>query len=113
MRTFRDYQEYSGATRNRDIEPIPKERLELLNYCLGLAGESGEVVDLLKKHVFHGHMLSRDEVKKELGDVLWYLANICSVLDIQLDQVADKNLDKLFKRYPDGFKIVDSINRKE
>lgn len=81
--------------------------------CLGLAGEAGEVADLVKKHLGHGHPLDRDQVVKECGDVLWYLAAIASVLGLSLDAIAQGNLAKLRERYPNGFNSEDSLNRRD
>ncbi len=86
---------------------------ELVNYGLGIAGEAGEVADLIKKAMFHGHVIDQVEVKKELGDVLWYLANIARLAGLSLDEVAEANIAKLQKRYPEGFSTEASINRKE
>lgn len=85
----------------------------LANYGLGLTGESGEVVDHIKKHVFHGHELNTKEIENELGDVLHYLAGLATMCDLTLEGIATKNIDKLKKRYPNGFSEEDSINRKE
>lgn len=103
---FKKYQMNSGRSRNRNVN-------ELANYALGMVCEAGEVGDILKKHVFHGHELDIDEIKKELGDTLWYMSNICNVLEIELDEVAKMNIEKLLKRYPKGFSNDDSINRKD
>ena len=83
----------------------------LANYSMGLAGESGELIDILKKHIFHGHELNIEEIKKECGDVLWYLAAIASTLDLNLDDICIYNIKKLEKRYPEGFSKEKSINR--
>jgi NTP pyrophosphatase (non-canonical NTP hydrolase) len=80
---------------------------------MGLAGESGEVIDYLKKWVGHGHELDRDYVEKELGDVLWYLAEIATALEMDLEKIALKNNDKLESRYPGGFSSERSIHRGE
>lgn len=104
--SLRYYQYLAGRTRNKDIQP-----LELANYGLGLTGEAGEVADHIKKYSFHKHELPKDEIEKELGDVLWYIANIANVLDLDLNVIAKKNIDKLQKRYPQGFSSSDSINR--
>ena len=84
-----------------------------MNYALGMVCEAGEVGDLLKKWAFHNHEFDRDEVIKEIGDTMWYMANLCNVFDISMEEVAKKNIAKLKKRYPEGFKEEDSINRKE
>ena len=105
---FKEYQEQAGRTRNKNGYD-----LELANYSLGMVCEAGEVGDILKKHVFHKHILDIDEVKKEMGDVMWYLANLCNVLYIDMEEVAEMNINKLKARYPEGFSTDDSINRKE
>lgn len=87
----------------------PRERL--LNAALGLCGEAGEFADTLKKHLFHGHALDEAELRKELGDVLWYAALACDALGLQLDDVMAANVEKLRRRYPDGFSSERSINR--
>ena len=83
----------------------------VLNGVLGLAGESGECCDIVKKYLFQGHSLNKEELINELGDVLWYLAETCSGLNITLEECALANLNKLHKRYPNGFDKNNSINR--
>lgn len=86
----------------------------LLSSALGLTGEAGEFADLIKKAVFHGHELNsaeRGKLKKELGDILWYVALGCSALEVGMGVVAQENLNKLAKRYPEGFDPNRSINR--
>lgn len=75
----------------------------LANWGLGLAGEAGEVVELIKKHCFHGKPLDRENLRKELGDVLWYISAICTEVGLELGDVAEANIDKLFARYPNGY----------
>lgn len=76
---------------------------ERASYALGLAGEAGEVCDLLKKHWGHGHDLDREKLKKELGDVLWYVAALAAQFGLTLEEVAASNVCKLRARYPQGF----------
>lgn len=102
--SLNDYQTISGRTANR-------HDYELANYGLGLTGESGEVADLIKKSMFHGHKVDKSEIKKELGDVLWYLANIATLAGLTLEEIATANVDKLMKRYPNGFDKEASVNR--
>ena len=85
----------------------------LVNTALGLAGESGEVADIIKKTFFHGHSLDREALYKELGDVLWYLAVMADALGFALDEIAQANVDKLRARYPEGFSQERSINRED
>src|SRR5258706_13655198 len=79
--------------------------------ALGLAGEAGEVADLVKKGILHQHGLDRAKLKKELGDVLWYAAALCTKLDIDLSDVMQANVDKLRERYPEGYSSTDSQRR--
>lgn len=75
----------------------------LIVAALGLAGETGEFVELVKKHFFHGKPLDREAAKKEIGDVLWYLALAAEGLELELADIAEANIAKLQARYPDGF----------
>lgn len=79
---------------------------------LGLAGESGEVVDLIKKIIYHGKPLDKAKIMLEMGDVLWYLSNLANALEVSLSTVAQMNLTKLQMRYPNGFSVQASNNRK-
>lgn len=86
---------------------------KLAMLCMGLAGETGEVVDHVKKHLFQGHELSREKIVDESGNVLWYLAGIFNMVGTTFDEVMNRNIDKLNKRYPNGFDAQKSINREE
>ena len=83
----------------------------LLMGCLGLAGESGELIDMVKKFVFHSGNLDHVHLKKELGDVLWYCAEIAHSFGWDLDEIMQMNIDKLKTRYPDGFDAERSQHR--
>ena len=83
----------------------------MLNGVLGLCGETGEVSDIVKKHLFQGHDLDKKELAKELGDICWYLAVACTSIEMDLEVVMQMNIDKLKKRYPTGFTVNNSINR--
>lgn len=84
----------------------------LIVSALGLAGEAGEFANLVKKMTAHGHPFDPDALKDELGDVLWYLAEAATASGLNLGEIAQENVDKLLKRYPEGFSQEDSINRK-
>lgn len=86
---------------------------DLLNGCLGLAGEAGEFCDEVKKIVFHEKFVDGVHLKKELGDVMWYVAMICHAMDWSLDDIMQMNIDKLKARYPEGFDIDRSNYRAE
>ena len=90
-----------------------EDDLLLLNGVLGLAGESGECDDMVKKHLFQGHPLDTEHLAKELGDVAWYLAIAAAGIGYDLDTIFQMNVDKLLARYPNGFEAERSLNRKK
>src|SRR5688572_26439684 len=107
-----EYQWHAARTLiNRPDFTMLDEEIMLLWTTFGLAGEIGEVVEIVKKAVFHRHELDRAKLEKEIGDVCWYLAGICTVLKIDLSHIMSENITKLLLRYPDGFKSSDSIKR--
>lgn len=83
----------------------------IFNACLGLSGEVGELNDMIKKCVFHEKPIDIEHAKKELGDVLWYVAMMCESFGWDLDEIMQMNIDKLKARYPEGFDIVKANNR--
>lgn len=83
----------------------------LQNGVMGLCGEAGECIDVVKKYLYQGHKLDKLKLKDELGDVLWYVAITCQALGITLDDVMEHNVKKLLLRYPDGFEAERSIHR--
>lgn len=86
---------------------------DLANAALGLAGEAGEVADLIKKHLYHDHRLDAVRVAEELGDLLWYIVLAANICGYSLSEVMAKNIDKLRKRYPEGFDPERSVHRAE
>lgn len=104
-----EYQKLAMVTKNPDL----KDRDLLINSVMGLCGESGEVIDLVKKHVSHGHPLNREKLIDELGDVAWYLAECAEAIGVTLEDVLTHNIEKLKKRYPEGFDADRSIHRTE
>ena len=108
--TINEYQKAALRTVNR--EKLSDTEL-LTNGVLGLSGESGECADLVKKHLFQGHELDAEKLANELGDVAWYLALASYAIGYSLETVLQMNVDKLRKRYPDGFSAERSIHREE
>ncbi|WP_294561219.1 nucleoside triphosphate pyrophosphohydrolase family protein [uncultured Traorella sp.] len=102
-----DYQKKALRTLNPSLS---KSEI-LINGVMGLCGESGEAIDIVKKHLAQGHKLDRENLAKELGDVAWYLAETAYALDYDLESIFQMNLDKLAKRYPHGFEKEKSIDR--
>ncbi len=105
--TANEYQRAAMALLN----PALTKSDALVNGVMGLCGESGECIDLVKKHLHQGHGLDKEALKKELGDVAWYLAETAWALDIPLEEVLRGNLEKLHRRYPGGFTPEKSIHR--
>jgi len=90
---------------------------QLLTAALGLTAESGEFSEVVKKIILQGKPYNEDNVfhmKRELGDICWYIAQACMALDTTFDEIIEMNVDKLKKRYPGGeFNVHQSENRKE
>lgn len=103
--TANDYQRAAMRTAGDDKESY------LLNGVMGLCGESGEVIDLVKKHLHQGHELDKEALILECGDCAWYLALIMSAIDCKMGDMLMKNIRKLEERYPDGFSKDRSIHR--
>lgn len=101
-----EYQKLALRTAN-------KKCMSLSNVGLGLTGEAGECADIIKKHLHHDHELNPEHLKKELGDVLWYVAVGCEILGTTMEEVMQMNIDKLKARYPEGFDSEKSKHRKE
>lgn len=99
---------YNADSKNLGIIDIPA----LINGVLGLTGEAGEVADLVKKGIFHEKGFDMDHIKKEVGDVCWYIALICKTCSFDLDSIFEANIEKLKNRYPDGFDVERASHRK-
>lgn len=93
------------------LNPQLSQKDVLINAVMGLCGESGEAIDIVKKHLHQGHELDREKLIKELGDIAWYLAEAATALDIDLETVLERNIEKLKSRYPEGFSAECSIHR--
>ena len=105
--TANEYQALAMRTLNPDLSPNDV----LINGVMGLCGESGEAIDIVKKWLAQGHALDKERLAKELGDIAWYLAETATALDIPLDTILENNLKKLAARYPEGFSATRSMER--
>ena len=83
----------------------------VINGAMGLNGEAGEVIDIVKKWMYQGHNLNEAKLMDELGDVLWYVAILAHGLEVSIESLLEANIEKLKARYPDGFDAERSINR--
>lgn len=109
--TGNEYQQAALRTANTGNELQPYGLLT--NGVMGLCGESGECIDMVKKFLHQGHELDHEALAKELGDVAWYLAVTAHAIGYDLDTVFQMNIEKLKKRYPDGFSADKSIHREK
>lgn len=102
-----DTQEYSAK-----VIVLAGDKMPALHAALGMAGESGEVADIIKKVTFYGKPLDRDHLIEELGDVCWYMNLMMHTIGTTWEEVMDKNVAKLYARFPDGkFDANHAINR--
>jgi len=111
----KDPQAFSDALDIIDeTSGLPPERL--ITAALGITAEGGDFAEIIKKACFQGKPLDDDaqyHMKRELGDVMWYIAQACIALDCTLEDIIYMNIEKLEARYPDGFDSFRSNNRKE
>ena len=107
--TINEYQRLAMTTLN----PALAGKDVLINGVMGLCGEAGEAIDIVKKHLAQGHALDREALIGELGDVAWYLAETAYALGVDLETVLAGNIEKLKRRYPEGFDAAHSIDRTE
>lgn len=106
--TFDEYQPLAMVTAAPDLD---KEGLTY-HALHGMASEVGEIHSLFQKK-YQGHEIDMDHMEKELGDLLWFVSEFATAMGWKLDDVATKNIDKLKKRYPNGFEEYYSLHRKE
>ena len=107
--TINEYQKLAMTTLNPDLS----KKDVLINGVMGLCGESGEAIDIVKKWLAQGHALDKEKLAKELGDICWYVAETATALDLSLEDIMAANIEKLRKRYPEGFDADRSRNRSE
>lgn len=107
--TINEYQRLALRTLN----PRLSKKDVLINGVMGLCGESGEAIDIVKKWLAQGHELDKEKLAKELGDIAWYLAETAVAIDMPLEDIFQSNIEKLQRRYPKGFSAEKSVNRVE
>tara|TARA_B100002019_G_scaffold207402_1_gene180145 strand:+ start:514 stop:921 length:408 start_codon:yes stop_codon:yes gene_type:complete len=111
----KDGEAFTARIADLYASDFPTERL--LTAAVGMSAEAGEFTEVIKKMIFQGKPVNEENLfhlKRELGDVMWYVAQACMGLDISLDEVIEMNVDKLKARYPGGeFDVHYSENRKE
>ena len=105
--TINEYQSLAMTTLNPELS----ERDVLINSVMGLCGEAGEAIDIVKKWMAQGHELDRQRLAGELGDIAWYLAEAATALGLPLEDILRANIEKLKRRYPQGFSSSRSLCR--
>lgn len=105
--TFNEYQQLAARTINRDLS-----QYEMIMHALhGMVGEIGEIHSMYQKE-YQGHAFEQSHLWKEVGDLLWFAAELCTAYGVNMDDVARANINKLKARYPEGFTADKSLNRK-
>lgn len=104
-----EYQELAMRTSNKGLAITQ----HFMNGILGLAGEAGECCDIVKKHYYQDGREVKDKLLDELGDVMWYIAETAKAMGFTLEEIAAHNIEKLKKRYPEGFDAEKSLHREE
>lgn len=110
--TANEYQALAMRTCPVELR-VPDCERSIVHGVMGLNGEAGEAIDILKKAMFQGHDLDTEHLAKELGDVAWYLAVTANAIGYSLEDIFKMNIEKLKARYPYGFDTEKSTNRAE
>jgi len=92
---------------NRTVKDFESEKEKILTWGLGIAGEAGDVAGCIKKTYIHNND-QKEGIRENMGDVLWYISVICNFFDWDMEDLFKENMEKLEKRYPDGFKYKDA-----
>ena len=107
---YKDYQEASKRTfpKGHDLNSVT---MEVLHCVIGASTETAELLDAMKKHIYYNKLLDVVNVGEEIGDIMWYLSNLCRLLGLDMDLILEQNINKLKVRYPDKFSTENAINR--
>lgn len=107
--TLNEYQKLASRTINTDLKNPREMEMHALH---GMVGEIGEIHSIYQK-MYQGHTVDEEHLKKELGDLLWFVAEYCTAMNWWMDHVAQMNIDKLRARFPEGFEVDKSLHRAE
>lgn len=107
------FDDYQQKTKRTEPDTTGRKLEALVNYAMGMSGESGEITDHIKKVFFQGHDLNITDMVYELGDVLYYVARFADLIGYDLSEIAKMNEYKLQQRYPNGFSVEASRNRSD
>ena len=107
--TLHDYQNLAARTINPGLTSPREVEMHSLH---GMVGEIGELHSLYQK-IYQGHDFDEEHAKKELGDLMWFIAEYCTAMNWYMDEIATMNIDKLRARFPEGFEVNKSLHRAE
>lgn len=102
-----ELKEYQKLTKTTAKKHDNKE-LALSNWALGIIGEAGDISSCIKKVVFHKNEAVKEGIKENIGDLMWYLSTLCNEFDWELQEILNENIEKLKKRFPQGFTNKDA-----
>lgn len=106
--TGNEYQKLASRTINPELKKVENE----FHALHGMVGEIGEIHSIYQKE-YQGHSMDIEHLKKEVGDLLWFIAEYCTANEWNLEDIMQMNIDKLKERFPEGFEVEKSLRRKE
>lgn len=105
-----DIKTYQAEAR-RTVSPLESELLNSLHFISGIVTEAGELLDILKKNIAYKKPIDYVNMKEEIGDIMWYIINLCDLYNWDLEEIMETNIKKLKIRYPEKFNFENAINR--
>jgi NTP pyrophosphatase (non-canonical NTP hydrolase) len=108
---YKDYQNESKRTCPELSNNLRKGLADELHMVIGISTEAGELLDAYKKHFAYGKELDKVNVGEEIADMMWYISNLCRMLNIDYEEMLERNINKLKARYPEKFTQENALNR--
>ncbi len=108
---YKDYQKESKRTCPNLNDQLRQGLADEMHMVLGISTEAGELLDAYKKHFAYGKDLDKTNVGEEIADIMWYISNLCRMLNIDMEEMLQRNIAKLKARYPEKFDEIKALNR--
>ncbi len=108
---YKDYQKESKRTCPNLNDQLRLGLADEMHMVLGISTEAGELLDAYKKHFAYGKELDKTNVGEEIADIMWYVSNLCRMLNIDMEEMLQRNIAKLKARYPEKFDEIKALNR--
>ena len=108
---YKDYQKESKRTCPNLNDQLRQGLADEMHMVLGISTEAGELLDAYKKHCAYGKDLDKTNVGEEIADIMWYISNLCRMLNIDMEEMLQRNIAKLKARYPEKFDEIKALNR--